>query len=108
MAAPVTIFNVISVFSAVIGFVGFMQSNLPDGKPGPMDSSVRIAVALNGDKGVPGALRHAAGNAPLVQAFNENKHLCGATKDSYHPYITSVWIGTRRAGYHFADHSDLE
>lgn len=84
-----TIFNVISVMSAAIGLVGFMESNLPDGKRNPMDSSVRIAVALNGDKGVRGALRHAAGEAPLVQAFNENQHLCGATNNFLHPYIHS-------------------
>ena len=88
-AAPVTIFNVISTFSAVIGFIGFMQSNVPDGLPGPMDSSVRIAVALNGDKGVPGALRHAAGDAPLINAFNENLHRCGNSEYAGHPYIKS-------------------
>lgn len=86
-----TVFNAISVFSAMIGFVGFMQSNLPSNKPNPMDSSVRIAVALNGDKGVPGALRHAAGNAPLIHAFNENQHLCGASDDR-HPYIKSGFV----------------
>ncbi|KAF6229672.1 hypothetical protein HO173_011318 [Letharia columbiana] len=83
-----SIFNVISVFSAVIGFVGFMQNNLPH-DPGPMDSAVRVAVALNGDKGEPGALRHAAGEAPLINAFNENQNWCGSSSDDDHQYITS-------------------
>lgn len=90
-------FNFISVISAAIGFVGFMQSKLPDGKPGPMDSSVRIAVALNGDKGELGALRHAAGDPPLIQAFNESQHLCGSSKDLYHPYITSGEGGCQKS-----------
>ena len=89
MAEAVSIFNVISVFSAVVGFVGFMQSNLPAKKINPVDSSVRVAVALNGDKGVPGALRHAAGQAPLINAFNENQHFCGSSFYGHHPYITS-------------------
>ena len=89
MAEGVTIFNVISVISAAIGFVGFMQSNLPSNVIGPMDSSVRIAVALNGDKGVPGALRHAAGETPIIIAFNENNHYCGSSGQQHHPYITS-------------------
>ena len=72
-ATPImSIFNVISVISAGIGFVGFMQNNIPKEKPGATDSSVRIAVALNGDKGVPGALRHAAGYSPLIQAFSRS------------------------------------
>ena len=84
----VTIFNVISVFSAAVGLVGFLQSNFPANRIDPMDSSVRIAVALNGDKGVPGALRHAAGESPLIIAFNENRHYCGKG-DGKHKYIHS-------------------
>ena len=85
-----TILKVISLISSAIGLVGFLESNIPHGFiASPLYSSVRIAVALNGDKGEPGALRHAAGEAPLVNAFNENQHLCGQTGDLDHPYINS-------------------
>ena len=80
--------DVIALVAGVIGFISFLPNNLPK-NPTVMDSSVRIAVALNGDEGTPGALRHAAGPAPLVQAFNENQNLCGSSKDSGYPDITS-------------------
>ena len=82
---------VLTVFSLVGGFlfgVNLVGTNMPDGRPGPYDSRVRIAVGLNGDKGWSGSLRHAAGNAPLVNAFNENQNWCGSS-DNKHPYITS-------------------
>ena len=71
-----TVFNVISVISAVIGLVGFLENNIPKDKS-LKDSSVRIAVALNGHRGEPFALYHAAGPAPIVRAYNENKDYIG-------------------------------
>ena len=78
---------IVVLLAASVSLVRLKEANLPS-VVGPMDSSVRIAVALNGDDGIPGALRHAAGPAPLVQAFNENKNLCGST-GKHHPLITS-------------------
>lgn len=77
------------MFSGATNLVGLLDDNLPKVKHHTRDSSVRIAVALNGDKGIPSALRHAAGEAPLVQAFNKNQHLCGTNEDWDPPYIHS-------------------
>lgn len=86
----ISVIQVIGLISNAIGLISFLETNIPHvAVANPLDSYVRIAVALNGDKGVAGALRHAAGEAPLVNAFNENQHLCGQTGDFDHPYITS-------------------
>ncbi len=85
-----SIFNIIGVFSAGLGLIGFVKSNMP--KPldvKPTDSTVRIAVGLNGDKGVPGALRHAGGDVPLILAYNENQNLCGFSSAYDHTVISS-------------------
>ena len=83
---------VLTVFSLVSGFligVSLSANDIPNlMTPGPLDSTVRIAVGLNGDRGWSGSLRHAAGNAPLINAFNENQNHCGSS-DNRHDYITS-------------------
>ncbi|CAF9938704.1 MAG: hypothetical protein ALECFALPRED_007823 [Alectoria fallacina] len=85
-----TFLKVIGLISQAVGLVSFLETNIPHvAVANPLDSYVRIAVALNGDKGIAGALRHAAGEAPLINAFNENQHLCGQTGDFDHPYINS-------------------
>ena len=80
VAAPVTIFNVIGVFSAVIGLMGFILGNVPKNKVHPEDSSVRVAIALNGNSS---GLKHAGGAAPFIQTFNENGGYIGENGYEY-------------------------
>ena len=86
-----TIFNVISLFSSGIGLIGFIQSNVPK-EESFGDSSVRVAVALNGHEGVPFALYHAAGPAPIVRVFNENRDHIGESGD----YLMEINSGSYR------------
>ena len=87
--AAATVFNVIGVFSAVVGLVGFTQSNLPNKKVHSGDSSVRVAVALDGVEGQ-SPLRHAPGDAPFIQAYNQNGDYLGDNGMRYGgPYIKS-------------------
>lgn len=81
------LWNVISTASFALGLVGFTMHKEPTVKARIGDSSVRIAVDLNG-VGRSG-LQHAAGNAPLVLAFNENREHCGRTSAIDHLHIKS-------------------
>ena len=84
----VSIFDVIGVFSATIGLIGFLENNFPKlTAPTNMDSFVRIGIAMNGVGGEYDKLYHAAGTAPLIHAFNEAKDHIGSSQDE--EYIES-------------------
>lgn len=78
--STMSLIDIFGVFSGVIGFIGFLQSNLP-AQADQGDSSVRIAVALN-----MGGLTNADGTTPTIWAYNENMEWIGVSTDT--PYIS--------------------
>lgn len=75
--------SVIGVFSAIVGLTGFIEANMPHAAAKhEYDSVVRIAVGQN--RRGPGTLKHAAGTAPAVVAYNNAYERIGETWTNPH------------------------
>ena len=65
--------NVIGVVSGILGIVQFGQDNMPSRTSDGVDSSVRIAVGLNGH-----GMTNAAGNVGNIKVYDQFQVICGA------------------------------